>query len=125
MGQVHVIRHEALVGGRSARQVADGDLAQQVKRYLALAAPVRGEQEPRKRSVRGKVDARLLALLDESQRWTGGKQRLTEARLPEMVLAEGYSVGTTHASKHSHRTTSSSRRSVHRSIPRPSRRAPT
>jgi transposase len=97
MDQVHVIRHKVRVEGRSARQVAQemGISRNTVRRYLALAAPVRVEQEPRKRPVREKVETRLRALLEESPRWTGGKQQLTAARLRQMVLAEGYSVGAT------------------------------
>lgn len=97
MDQVHVIRHKVLVEGRSARQVARemGISRNTVKRYLALAAPVRTEQGPRKRPVREQVESRLVALLEESPRWTGGKQRLTAARLHEMVRAEGFSVGAT------------------------------
>ena len=97
MDQVHVVRHKVLVEGRSARQVAQemGISRNTVKRYLALAAPVRVEQEPRKRPVREKVETRLHALLDESPRWTGGKQRLTATRLHQMIVAEGFSVGTT------------------------------
>lgn len=97
MDQVHVIRHKVLVEGRSARQVAQemGISRNTVKRCLALAAPVRVEQEPRKRPVREKVEARLHALLDDSPRWTGGKQQLTAARLHQMVLSEGFDVGAT------------------------------
>jgi transposase len=97
MDQVHVVRHKVLVEGCSARKVARelGISRNTVKRYLALAAPVRVEQEPRTRPVREKVEERLLALLEDSPRWTGGKQRLTAARLHEMMLVEGHRVGAT------------------------------
>lgn len=97
MDQVHVVRHKVLVEGQSVRQVARamGFSRNTVKRYLASAAPVRVEQEARARPVRAKVEARLHALLEESPRWTGGKQRLTATRLHAMVVAEGHKVGVT------------------------------
>lgn len=97
MDQVHVIRHKVLVEGCSVRQVARemGVSRNTVKRYLALAVPVRVEREPRRRPVREKVESRLLALLEESPRWTGGKQRLTATRLHQMLVAEGFTVGAT------------------------------
>ena len=41
------------------------------------------------------VGARVEALLAESARWTGGKQRLTATRLHELLVAEGHAVGVT------------------------------
>lgn len=97
MDQVHVIRHKVLVEGRSARQVAQemGISRNTVRRYLEVPAPVRTEQEPRKRPVRDKVEARVQELLEDSPRWTGGKQRLTATRLHRMLVVEGFTVGTT------------------------------
>ena len=42
-----------------------------------------------------KVVPRIEALLEESPRWTGGKQRLTAARLHTMLMVEGFEVGQT------------------------------
>jgi hypothetical protein len=39
------------------------------------------------------VEPRALAILEESPRWTGGKQRLTAMRLHRMLVAEGFTVG--------------------------------
>jgi transposase len=97
MDQVHVIRHKVLVEGLSARRVARemGVSRNTVQRYLAQAAPTRVERHPRGRPVWEKAGARLQALLAESPKWTGGKQRLTAARLHRMLLAEGFRIGET------------------------------
>ena len=97
MDQVHVIRHKVLVEGLSARRVARemGVSRNTVQRYLSQAAPTRVERLPRDRSVWEKAKARLEALLTESPQWTGGKQRLTAARLHRMLLAEGFTIGVT------------------------------
>jgi transposase len=97
MDQVHVIRHKVLVEGLSARQVARqmGLSRNTVRRYLELPAPVRQEQAPRGRPVWEKVGPRIEALLGDSPRWTGGKQRLTATRLHVMLREEGHAVGVT------------------------------
>jgi transposase len=97
MDQVHVVRHKVLVEGLSARRVARemGVSRNTVKRYLSQAAPVRVEQVARGRPVWEKAGARLEALLVESPRWTGGKQRLTATRLHAMLIAEGLTIGVT------------------------------
>jgi transposase len=97
MDQVHVIRHKVLAEGLSVRKVARelGVSRNTVKRYLEVAAPVRVEHAARARPVWEKAGARLEALLADSPRWTGGKQRLTATRLHGMLAAEGISVGIT------------------------------
>jgi transposase len=97
MDQVHVIRHKVLVEGLSARRVARemGVSRNTVQRYLLQAAPTRVERVPRGRPVWEKARARLEALLAESPQWTGGKQRLTAARLHRMLLEEGFTIGVT------------------------------
>jgi transposase len=97
MDQVHVVRHKVLVEGQPARRVARemGLSRNTVKRYLELAAPVRVEHAARVRPVWEKVGARIEALLGESPKWTGGKQRLTATRLHAMVVSEGFEVGVT------------------------------
>ena len=98
MDQVHVVRHKVLVEGRSQRSVARelGLARVTVRKYLDLAGPSRrGEAQPRPRPVWDVVAPRLHALLAESARWTGGKQRLTAARLHELLRAEGHHVGVT------------------------------
>ncbi len=97
MDQVHVVRHKVLVEGQPARRVARemGLSRNTVKRYLELAAPVRVEHAARVRPVWEKVGARIEALLSESPKWTGGKQRLTATRLHAMVVSEGFEVGVT------------------------------
>ena len=97
MGQVHVVRHKVLVEGQSERKTARemGISRNTVKRYLDRAAPVRVEAVPRGRPVWERVGTRVEALLNESPRWTGGKQRLTAARLHTMLVVEGHKVGIT------------------------------
>jgi FixJ family two-component response regulator len=53
MDQVHVIRHQVLVEGRSQRQVAKefGISRLTVRKYVSEAAPRRKEIEPRARPV--------------------------------------------------------------------------
>ena len=77
MDQVHVVRHKVLVEGHSVRKVARemGVSRNTVKRYLEMAAPVRVEHAPRGRPVWEKVRSRVEGLLEESPKWTGGKQR--------------------------------------------------
>ena len=97
MDQVHVIRHQVLVEGRSQRRVAKefGISRLTVRKYVAEAAPRRKEERPRARPVWEKVAERVEALLTASTRWTAGKQRLTATRLHELLVAEGYAVGVT------------------------------
>jgi transposase len=93
--QVHVIRHKALVDGRSQRQVAEefGISRVTVRKYVEGAAPVRRESQPRARPVWEKVGQRINALLAASKEWTGGKQQLTATRLYELLIGEGHAVG--------------------------------
>jgi transposase len=97
MDQVHVIRHQVLVEGRSRRQVAKefGISRLTVRKYVGETVPSRKAPAPRARPVWEAVQARVETLLTESAQWTGGKQRLTATRLHEMLVAEGHRVGVT------------------------------
>ena len=97
MDQVHVIRHQVLVEGRSRRQVAKafGISRLTVRKYIGVAAPMRKDTGPRARPVWEAVRARVETLLAESAQWTGGKQRLTATRLHALLVAEGLRVGVT------------------------------
>lgn len=97
MDQVHVVRHKVLVEGQKIRRVARemGIARNTVRKYLEQAEPRRVESAPRGRPVWEKVRARIEALLAESPRWTGGKQRLTATRLHAMLREEGHEVGVT------------------------------
>ena len=97
MDQVHIIRHQVLVEGRSQRRVAKefGISRLTVRKYVGEAAPRRKETGPRARPVWDKVGVRVQALLTASAQWTGGKQRLTATRLHELLVAEGHVVGVT------------------------------
>ncbi len=97
MDQVHVIRHQVLVEGRSQRQVAKefGISRLTVRKYVKEAAPRRKETGPRARPVWDKVAGHVQAWLTASAQWTGGKQRLTATRLHALLVAEGHAVGVT------------------------------
>ncbi len=98
MDQVHVVRHKVLVEGRTQRSVARelGLARVTVRKYVDQAAPTRKvDTAPRPRPVWDAVAERVQALLAESVRWTGGKQRLTATRLHELLLTEGHQVGVT------------------------------
>jgi transposase len=97
MDQVHVIRHQVLVEGRSQRQVAKafGMSRLTVRKYVGEAAPRPKETGPRARPVWDKVAGRVEAVLTASAQWTGGKQRLTATRLHALLVAEGHTVGVT------------------------------
>ena len=97
MDQVHVIRHQVLVEGRSRRQVAKafGISRLTVRKYVGETVPSRKAPAPRARPVWEAVQARVETLLTESAQWTGGKQRLTATRLHELLRAEGKQVGVT------------------------------
>ena len=97
MQDVHVLRHQVLVEGRSQRQVARelGISRNTVRRYLELPEPVRRERSPRRRPVLDAVQPRLDALLGDWSERTTPKQRLTATRLHRQLREEGYAVGVT------------------------------
>ncbi len=98
MDLVHVVRHKVLVEGRTQRAVARelGLARVTVRKYVDQAVPTRkSAATPRPRPVWDAVAERVQALLTESVRWTGGKQRLTATRLHELLLTEGHHVGVT------------------------------
>lgn len=97
MDQVHVVRHKVLVEGQAVRRVARemGIARNTVKRYLQDAEVGVRRAPARSQPVRERVAPRIRELLDQSKSWTSRKQRLTAARLWEMLRAEGFEVGYT------------------------------
>ena len=98
MEEVYVVRHRVLVEGVPIRRVARemGISRNTIKRYLRGAPP--GVGKPRGTPgapVRDEIKPRVEALLEDAKRWTGGKQRLTAARLLELLRVEGREVGYT------------------------------
>jgi transposase len=98
MEEVYVLRHRVLVEGVSARRVARemGVSRNTVKRYLEGVDA--GVGKPRGVAGHPVLDAirpRAEEILKDSPRWTGGKQRLTAARLYTMLRSEGHDVGYT------------------------------
>jgi transposase len=98
MEEVYVVRHRHLVEGVPIRRLARemGVSKNTIKRYLR-GAPA-GAGKPRGVAgapVRDAVQPRALEILEDSKRWTAGKQRLTAARLYTMLSSEGFDVGYT------------------------------
>ncbi len=90
--QVHAIRHQVLIQGRSRRAVARemGVSRNTVRRYVdEVSEPVRRENGPRPRPVFELVQPRLDELLEEWSGRTTRKQRLTGTLLHEQLLKEG------------------------------------
>lgn len=92
MDQIHVIRHKVLVEGEPIREVARemGIARNTIRRYLADPPPMEREGTARPSPVADVVRPRLHELLGSAPRWTGGKQRLTSARLHQLLIAEGF-----------------------------------
>ena len=97
MDQVHVIRHQVLVEGRSQRSVAreHGVSRNTVRKYMDQSEPRRVESKPRRRWVTERMAPRLEELLRRWSRRTTAKQRLTATRLHRQLLEDGYEVGIT------------------------------
>jgi transposase len=97
MDQVYVLRHKVLVEGLSVRDVARqlGISRNTARRYLEGAAPGVRAAMARPKPVVDRVRPRVEALLSDSPRWTGGKQRLTAARVHRLLLEEGQQVSET------------------------------
>lgn len=95
--QIYVVRHKVLVEGVPVRRVARemGIGRNTIRRYLEGAEPEVRKPTARPRPVLERVRGRLDELLEESPRWTGGKQRLTATQLWRMLRAEKYEVGET------------------------------
>src|SRR4051794_5099361 len=90
VGLVHVVLHKHRVEKKSIRKIHEetGLHRETVRRYLGGATP--GERKPaaRDKPIHDAVGGRIERLLDDSHRWTQGKQRLTARRVMEM-LKEG------------------------------------
>jgi len=91
MDLVYVIRHRVLVEKQSVRRVAR-ELRigrNTVRRYVFGAEPGARKQVARSSPVMERVQPRIEELLADARRWTGGKQRLTAARLHELLAEKG------------------------------------
>jgi transposase len=98
MEEVYVVRHRHFVERIPIRRIARemGIDRNTVRRYLR-GAPA-GSGKPRGvpgSPVADAVRPRALEILEDSKRWTAGKQRLTAARLYTMLGSEGFDVGYT------------------------------
>jgi transposase len=98
MKEVYVVRHRHFVENIPIRQLARemGIPRNTIRRYLRGAEP--GVGKPRGAPgapVRDAVKPRAEEILEDSKRWTAGKQRLTAARLHELLRGEGHAVGYT------------------------------
>jgi transposase len=98
MDEVYAVKRRVLKKGMSIRRTARemGISRNTVRRYLAGAEPGVRKPSERARPVLDSVREKIDEILTESPKWTGGKQRLTAARLHEMLVEEhGLSVGYT------------------------------
>lgn len=98
MEEVYVVRHRVLVEGVPIRRVARemGISRNTVRRYLHGAQAGVGRPRGIKgRPVHDAIRARAEAILGDAPRWTGGKQRLTAARLHQLLVSEGETVSYT------------------------------
>jgi transposase len=98
MEEVYVVRHRHLVEGVPIRRLSRemGIPRNTIRRYLRGAEA--GAGKPRGQEghpVRDAVQPRAEEILGDSPRWTGGKQRLTAARLYTLLCSEGHDVGYT------------------------------
>src|SRR4051812_44090736 len=98
MEEVDVVRHRHCVEGIPIRQIARemGIDRNTVRRYLR-GAPA-GVGKPRGAEgapVHDAVRPRAEAILEDSKLWTQGKQRLTAARLHELLRIDGLDLGYT------------------------------
>jgi hypothetical protein len=78
---VRRVAREMGISRNTVRRYVDGDIEAGVRRKADRGHPVWDRVRPR-----------VEELLSEAPRWTGGKQRLTAARLHELLVAEGHAV---------------------------------
>lgn len=98
MEEVYVVRHRHLVEGVPIRQIARemGIDRNTVRRYVRGAPAGVGKPRGIEGSpVSDKVRPRVEAILEDAKNWTDGKQRLTAARLHELLRGEGVAVSYT------------------------------
>lgn len=95
----YVIRHKALVEGKSRREIAAelGISRNTVRKYVEAADPQprRTEAEPRSAPMRAAAEARIRALLEGWRKDTTKKQRVTGELLYRALHEEGIEVGIT------------------------------
>jgi transposase len=97
MDQVHVIRHKVLIEGQSIRRVASQMNVSRntVKKYLNQSEPRRVERSARPRPVLDTIKPVIDALLEDWDKRTTRKQRITATRLHTQLREEGHHVGIT------------------------------
>lgn len=98
MDVVYVIRHKVMVERQSIRRVArELEVSRNtVRRYLKGETPIgKRKPTPRSRPILDRVRQRMEEVLADAPRFTGGKQRLTAARLHRMLREDGHQVGET------------------------------
>src|SRR6188472_1083694 len=87
---VHVIRHKVLVEGLPKRQVARelGVGRNTIDAYLDGREPGKRVQVRKRQPIHDEIEARIEEILDDSPKWTHGKQKLTAKRLWRMLVDE-------------------------------------
>jgi len=98
MDQVHVIRHQVLIEGRSQRSVSreHGVSRNTVRKYIEVSEPVFDRPTSRRRRpVTEAIEPRFAELIEDWSNRQTKKQRITAARLHDQLVSEGFAVSET------------------------------
>ena len=98
MDQVHVIRHQVLIEGRSQRSVSreHGVSRNTVRKYVEVSEPAfKRPAKQRRRPVTEAIRPRLEELIEDWSNRQTKKQRITGSRLHDQLVTENFEVSET------------------------------